>query len=151
MGLSDGSDGKESACNAGHLGLIPGLERSPGGGHGNPLQYNFLENLQGQSSLAGYSPWGRKELDTTEWLTTRWIVEKDHRKTSTSVSLTTLKSLTVWITTNCGKEMGIQDRLSYLLRNLYTGQEAAVRTRHGTTNWFKIGKEVYQGCISSPW
>ena len=43
MGFPGGSDGKESACNAGDLGLIPGLGRSPGGGHGNPLQYSCLE------------------------------------------------------------------------------------------------------------
>ena len=42
-----GSDGKESACTVGYLGLIPGLGRSPGGGHGNPLQYSCLENLRG--------------------------------------------------------------------------------------------------------
>ena len=45
MGFPGGSDGKESACNAGDLGLITGLGRSPGGGHGNPLQYSCLENL----------------------------------------------------------------------------------------------------------
>ena len=48
--LPGGSDGKESACNAGDLGLIPGLGRSPGGGHGNPLQYSCLENPHGQRS-----------------------------------------------------------------------------------------------------
>ena len=47
------------------------------------------------------------------------------------------------------KEMGIPDHLTYLLRNLYTGQEATVRTGHGTTDWFQIGKEVCQGCILS--
>ena len=47
------------------LGLIPGLGRSPGGGPDNPLQYSCLENPHGQRSLEGYSPWGRKELDTT--------------------------------------------------------------------------------------
>ena len=46
--------------------------------------------------------------------------------------------------------MGIPDHLTCLLRNLYTGQEATVRIRHGTTNWFQIGKEVRQGCILSP-
>ena len=46
--------------------------------------------------------------------------------------------------------MGIPDLLTYLLRNLYAGQEAAVRTRHGTTDWFQIGKGVRQGCILSP-
>ena len=48
------------------VGSIPGLGRSPGGEHGNPLQYSCLENPQGQSSLAGYSPQGHRELDTTE-------------------------------------------------------------------------------------
>ena len=49
------------------------------------------------------------------------------------------------------KEMGIADHLTYLLRNLYAGQEATVIIGHGTTDWFQIGKEVHQGCILSPW
>ena len=57
---------KESACNEGDLGLIPRLGSSPGGGHGNPLQYSCLKNPHGQRSLAGYSPWGRRESDATE-------------------------------------------------------------------------------------
>ena len=61
-----GSDKKESACNVGDLGSIPGLGRSPGGEHGNPLQYYCLENPHGQRSLAGYSPRGHKESDTTK-------------------------------------------------------------------------------------
>ena len=74
------------------------------------------------------------------------------RKTSTSVLLTMPKPLTVWITTNWKilKEMGIPDHLTCLLRNLYAGQEATVRTGHGTTDWFQIGKGVCQGCILSP-
>ena len=48
------------------------------------------------------------------------------------------------------KEMRIPDHLTYFLRNLYAGQEATVRTGHGTTDWFQIGKEVHQGCILSP-
>ena len=51
---------------------------------------------------------------------------------------------------NILKEMGIPDHLSCLLRNLYAGQEATVRTGHGTTDWFQVGKGVYQGCILSP-
>ena len=66
MGFPGGSDGKESACDAGDLGSIPGLRRSPGGGHGNPLQYSCLENPYGPRSLVGYSPWVCKESDTTE-------------------------------------------------------------------------------------
>ena len=65
-----GLDCKEFACNVGDLGLILGLGRSPGGGHGNPLQYSCLETTHGQRILAGYSPQGRKESDTTEWLST---------------------------------------------------------------------------------
>ena len=58
----------------------------------------------------------------------------------------------MWITTNWRilKEMGIPDHLTYLLRNLYASQEATVRTGHGTTDWFQIGKGVQQGCILSP-
>ena len=62
------------------------------------------------------------------------------------------KPLTVWITPNWTifKEMGIPDHLTCLLRNLYAGQEAGVRTRHGTSDWFQIGEGVCQGCILSP-
>ena len=62
------------------------------------------------------------------------------------------KPLTVWITTNWKilKERGIPDHLTCLLRNLYAGQKATVRTGHGTTEWFQIGKGVHQGCILSP-
>ena len=67
-GLPGVSDGKESSCNAEDLGSIPGLGKSPGGDHGNPFQYSCLENPYGQRSLVGYSPWGHKESDTTEWL-----------------------------------------------------------------------------------
>ena len=65
-GFPGGSDGKESACNVGDLGSIPVLGRSPGGGHGNPLQYSCLENPHGQRSLAGYSTRGHKEADTNK-------------------------------------------------------------------------------------
>ena len=65
-----GSAGKESTCNVGDVGSTPGLGRSPGGGHGNPLQCSCLENPRGQKSLVGCSPWGRTESDVTEWLTT---------------------------------------------------------------------------------
>ena len=75
MGFPGGSDGKESAYSAGDLGSIPGLGRSSGGGHGNPLQYSCLENPHGQRSLEGYSPWGHKELDMTERLSTSQDME----------------------------------------------------------------------------
>ena len=66
QGFPDGPAGKEYTCNVGDLGSIPGLERSPGGQHGNSLQYSCLENPHGQRSLAGYSPWGHKELHMFE-------------------------------------------------------------------------------------
>ena len=59
-----------SACNEADLGSIPGLGRSPGGGHGNPIQYSCLEDPHGQRSLVGYSPWGLKESGTTGQLST---------------------------------------------------------------------------------
>ena len=68
MGFPGNSDYEESTCIAGDLGSIPGLGRSPGGRHGNPLQCSCLENPYGQRSLAGYRPRGCKELDLTEQL-----------------------------------------------------------------------------------
>ena len=78
--------------------------------------------------------------------------QESSRKTSTSALLITPKPLTVWITTNWKilKEMGIPDHLTCLLRNLYAGQEATVRTGHGTTDWFQIRKGIRQSCILSP-
>ena len=78
--------------------------------------------------------------------------QESSRKTSTSALLTMSKPLTVWITTNWKilKEMGIPDHLTFLLRNLYAGQEATVRTGHGIMDWFRIEKGVCQGCILSP-
>ena len=74
------------------------------------------------------------------------------RKMSTSALLTMPKPLTVWITTNWKtlKETGIPDHLTCLLRNLYAGKEATVRTGHGKTDWFQIEKGACQGCIFSP-
>ena len=78
--------------------------------------------------------------------------QESSRKTSISALLTMPKPLTGWITINWKilKEMGIPDHLTCLLRNLYAGQEATVRTGHGKTDWFRIGKGVHQGCILSP-
>ena len=69
LGFPRSSDSKESACNAGDLGSIPGSGRAPAEENGNLLQYSCLENSHGWRSLAGYSPWGYKESDTTERLT----------------------------------------------------------------------------------
>ena len=70
--------------------------------------------------------------------------QESSRKTSISALLTMPKPLTVWITINWKilQELGIPDHLTCLLRNLYAGQEATVRTGHGTTDWFQIGKGV---------
>ena len=78
--------------------------------------------------------------------------QESSRKTSLSALLTMPKPLSVWITINWKilKEMRIPDHLTSLLRNLYAGQEATVRTGHGATDWFQIGKGVRRGCILSP-
>ena len=80
-----------------------------------------------------------------------WKKQEISRKTSISTLLTMPKPLTVWIKINWKilKEMGISDHLTCLLRNLYAGEEATVRTGNGT-DWFQIEKAVCQGCILSP-
>ena len=81
-------------------------------------------------------------------------LKKQEKSKETSISdlLTMPKPLTVWITINWKilKEMGIRDLLTCLLRNFYAGQEATVRSGHGTTHWFQVGKGVRQGCMLSP-
>ena len=75
LGLPWCLDGKESACNVGHLGLITVLERYPGRRHDNPLQYSFLENPHGQRSMVGYSPWGMgSQTVTHDWVTNTLFV-----------------------------------------------------------------------------
>ena len=78
--------------------------------------------------------------------------QESSRKASISALLTMPKPLTVWITINWKilKEMGIPGHLTCLLRNLYVGLEATVRTGHGKTDWLQVGKGVRQGCILSP-
>ena len=76
--------------------------------------------------------------------------QESSRKTSTSALLTMPRPWTVWITTNCGKLLKKWDHLTCLLRNLYAGQEATVRTGHGTMDWFQNGKGACQGHILSP-
>ena len=81
-----------------------------------------------------------------------WKKQESSRKTSISALLTAkafdcVDHNKLW---KILKDMGIPDHLTCLLRNLYAGQEATVRTGHGTTDWFQIGKEVRQGCILSP-
>ena len=93
---------------------------------------------------------GKETRDQTANI--HWIIQKarEFQKKSTSASLTTIKPLCGSQQTGKFLEMGIPDHLICLLRNLYTSQEATVRTGHGTTNWFKIGKGVCQGYILSP-
>ena len=81
-----------------------------------------------------------------------WKKQESSRKTSIYALVTMPKPLTVWITEKLWKilkEMGTPDPLTCLLRNLDAGQEATIRTGHGTTDWFQIGKGVRQGCILS--
>ena len=80
MGFPGVSESKESTCNVGDLGSIPGLGRSLGGRHSNPLHYSCLENPHGQRSLVGYSPWGHKESE--QW--------------ATQHSTTTVKNMQLW-------------------------------------------------------
>ena len=121
MGFPGGSDSKASACNPGDPGSVPGLGRSPGEGNGNPLQYSCLEN-------------------STDWGTWQATV---HGVTKSLIRLSDFTSLHFI-------EMGIPEYLTCLLRNLYVGQEAIVRTVYGTTDWFKIEKGVWQCCLLSP-
>ena len=88
----------------------------------------------------------RDQIANIHWISKKLVSSK---KTSIFASLAMLKALTVWIMTNCGKFF---KRWEYqtILRNLYAGQEATVRTGHGTTDWFQIRKGVRQGCILSP-
>ena len=81
-----------------------------------------------------------------------WIIEKAREFQKNIYFCFIDYAKAVWITTNCRKflkEIWIPDHLSCLLGNLYTGQEAIVRTWHGTMDWFQIGKRVCQGCILS--
>ena len=98
----------------------------------------------------------RVRVDCTCWGAAHFIEKASKRvpeKTSTSALLTIPKPLTVWITRNCGKfwnRWEYQTTWPASWKNLYAGQEATVRTGHGTTDWFHIGKGVHQGCILSP-
>ena len=98
-------------------------------------------------SLPSSSFHGIFQARVLEWVAIAFSVGRPSQ-----VLLTMPKPSTVWITINWKilKEMGIPDHLTCLLRNLYSGQEATVRTGHGTTDWFQIGKGVRHGCVLSP-
>ena len=95
----------------------------------------------------------KAEEPETKLPTSAGSSKKQESSRKTSASLTTLKPLTVWDHNKLWKilkEMGIPDHLTCLLRNLYAGQEATVRTRNGTTDWFTVRKGVGQDCILVP-
>ena len=83
-------------------------------------------------------------VSMSQTFTGSWRKQGSSRNTSTSASLTTLKPLTVWITTNWKilQLIGVPDFLTCLLRNLYAGQRAIVKTGYGTTDWFQVGTGV---------
>ena len=95
----------------------------------------------------------KAEEPEIKWPTSIGLSKKQEssRKTSISTLLTMPKPLTVWIRTNWKilKEMGIPDHLTCILKYLYAGQKATVRTGHGTTDWFQVWKGIYQGYIGS--
>ena len=106
-GLPNGSEGKESTCNARDLGTIPEFGRSPGEWNGNPLQYSCLGKSKDRGALRATVHGVTKSWTWLKRLImqTCWIIDKagTSRETSTSASLITWKPLTVCITTNCGK------------------------------------------------
>ena len=141
-----------------------------GGWRASPTQWTWLwvnsRVGDGQGGLACCSPCGHKESDTTERLNwnwnwwsrdhiakIHWIIEraKEFLKNFCFIDYTKVFDCVdhhkLW---KILQEMGIPDQLICVLRNLYTGQEAAIRTGHGKTDWFQIGKWVHQGCILSP-
>ena len=91
----------------------------------------------------------RAQIANIHWITGK---NENSRKTSNSALLTMPKPLTVWITTNWKiiQELGVQDHLTWLLRNLYAGQEAIIRIRHGPMDWFQIGKEYIKAIYCHP-
>ena len=119
------------------------------------LQARFQQyvNCELPDIQAGFRK-GRETRDQIANICWRTKKRRVLRKTSISALLTMPKVLTVWINHNklwkILQEIGIPDHLTCLLRNLYAGQEATVRTGHGTTDWFQIRKGVHQGCILSP-
>ena len=112
-GFHGGSDGKVSACNVGDPGLIPGLGRSPGEGNGNPLPGKF----HGLRSLVGYSPWGRKELDTTEQL--HFTLTMDYNPPGYIV-------LCPWVSPGKNTEVGCH----FLLQGIFLTQGSTLRLLH---------------------
>ena len=120
--------------------------------HASKVMFKILQARLQQymnRELSDVQPGFRKSRGTRDQIAIfRWIIKKARefqKKTSISALLTMPKPLTVWIITNWKilKEMRIPDHLTCLLRNLYAGQEATVRTGYGKTDWFQIGKGVH--------
>ena len=159
-----------NAEDAGDLGFEPWVGKIPWRRKWHPMPGFLPGKCHGQRSLAGYSPWNHSRTSEHRdvWYlpitnnqrkqqiaNIHWIIEKarefqknivfcfiDYAKAFDCVDHNKLWKIL--------KEMGIPGHLTCLLRNLYAGQEAIVRTGHGTTDWFQIGKGVRQGCILSP-
>ena len=109
------------------------------------LHFSIMWTKNFQMSKLGLEKEGRNQRSNCKHsLDQRERRQWNSRKTSTSVSSTTPKPLTVWIIINWKalKEMGMPDRLTCLLRNLYSGQETTVGTLYGTTNWFRVEEGV---------
>ena len=127
------SGGKEPACKCRRSkiqSLNPWVGKIPWSRKWQSTPLLLPGEFHGQRSLAGYSPQGHKDQTCLKQLRTDSI---DHN---------TLRKIL--------KELGIPEHFTFLLKNLYTGQEATIWAREGTTDWFKIGKELWQGCILSP-
>ena len=127
--------------------------------NGTPLQYSCLEN-----PMDGGAWWAAvyRVTQSQKWLkwlsssSSNWIIEKD-REFQKNIYFCFIDYAKAFHCVDPNKlwkilqEMGIPGHFTCLLRNLYVDQEGTVRTGHGTTDWFQIGKGVCQGCILSPW
>ena len=116
MGFPGSSAGKESVCNAGDPGLIPGSGRSPGEEHGNPLQYSCLENPHGPRSLVDYSPWGHR-VGQTEPLSTH-----THTHTHTPLKCKLFSRAPMWMGLNSNLDPSHPTRPSRMLLILIVSQ-----------------------------
>ena len=135
--------GKESTYQCRRHGFDPWARKVPWRRKWQPIPVFLFRKSHGQRILVGYSPWGCKESDMTEGIHFLSFCFIDYTKAFDCVDHNKLWKIL--------KEMGTPDHLNCLLRNLHAGQESTVRTGHGKTDWFQIGKGVSQGCILSPY
>ena len=113
MGFPGGLAGKESACSVEDLGSIPGLGRSPGGGHGSPLQYSCLENPHRQGSLVGSTPWSHRVGH--DWVTEH---STQHRNNNSLVVFGFSWLLYVSLFVYCGLYLSYQSHFSVIWQSL---------------------------------